>query len=145
MTARARRRDGAGPATEAGRAGGLRRVARSPRASRPRSCPADDLLAGVDGQQNALILHTDLLGEIAIVQRGGGLTQTAYALLSDLVTIAQATWSFARHSATAAERALGVVAFDDADVAEDGDRDGAIPARDQLVIGARRLRRRCAP
>jgi homoserine dehydrogenase len=51
--------------------------------------PADDLLAGVDGQQNALILETDLLGEIAIVQRGGGLTQTAYALLSDLVTIAR--------------------------------------------------------
>jgi len=48
-----------------------------------------DLLAEVEGQQNALILQTDLLGEIAIVQRGGGLTQTAYALLSDLVTIAR--------------------------------------------------------
>ena len=51
--------------------------------------PADDLLAGIDGQQNALILHTDLLGEIAIVQRGSGLTQTAYALLSDVLTIAK--------------------------------------------------------
>ena len=48
-----------------------------------------DLLAGVDGRQNALILETDLLGEIAIVQRGGDLTQTAYALLSDLLTIAR--------------------------------------------------------
>jgi homoserine dehydrogenase len=47
----------------------------------------DDLLAGLEGQQNALVFHTDLLGEIAIVQRGGGLTQTAYALLSDLITI----------------------------------------------------------
>jgi len=49
----------------------------------------DDPLTAIEGQQNALILYTDLLGEIAIVQRGGGLTQTAYALLSDLVTIAR--------------------------------------------------------
>jgi homoserine dehydrogenase len=47
----------------------------------------DDLLAGVEGAQNALILQTDLLEEIAIVQRSGGLTQTAYALLSDLISI----------------------------------------------------------
>jgi homoserine dehydrogenase len=51
--------------------------------------PAADLLAGLDGQQNALILQTDRLGELAIVQRGSGLTQTAYALLSDLITIAR--------------------------------------------------------
>jgi homoserine dehydrogenase len=55
----------------------------------PEAIPADDLLAGVEGQQNALILSTDLLEEFAIVQRGGGLTQTAYALLSDLATIAR--------------------------------------------------------
>ena len=53
--------------------------------------PDDDLLAGVEAQHNALVLETDLLEEIAIVQRGGGLTATAYALLSDLVTIARAT------------------------------------------------------
>jgi len=53
--------------------------------------PAADLLAGVEGQHNALVLETDLLEEIAIVQRGGGLTATAYALVSDLVTIARAT------------------------------------------------------
>jgi homoserine dehydrogenase len=57
----------------------------------PEALPADDLLAQLEGQQNALILETDLLEEIAIVQRGGSLTQTAYALLSDLVTIARAT------------------------------------------------------
>jgi homoserine dehydrogenase len=50
---------------------------------------ADDLLAGIAGQQNAIILKTDLLGELAIVQRGSGLTQTAYALLSDLISIAR--------------------------------------------------------
>jgi homoserine dehydrogenase len=55
----------------------------------PEELPGDDLLASLDGQQNALILHTDLLGEIAIVQRSSGLTQTAYALLSDLITIAR--------------------------------------------------------
>jgi hypothetical protein len=33
------------------------------------------------------VLQTDLLGEIAICQLGGSLTQTAYALVSDLVTI----------------------------------------------------------
>jgi len=55
----------------------------------PVSLSARDLLAGLEGQQNALILRTDLLGELAIVQRGAGLTQTAYALLSDLLTIAR--------------------------------------------------------
>jgi homoserine dehydrogenase len=50
-----------------------------------------DLLAGLEGQQNAIILQTDLLEEIAIVQRGGSLTQTAYALLSDLIAISRAT------------------------------------------------------
>ena len=54
----------------------------------PEDLQGDDLLAGVEGQQNALILRTDVLDEIAIVQRGGGLTQTAYALLSDLVAVA---------------------------------------------------------
>ena len=53
----------------------------------PEDLPGDDLLAGLEGQQNALILRTDLLEEIAIVQRSGSLTQTAYALLADLLTI----------------------------------------------------------
>jgi homoserine dehydrogenase len=48
---------------------------------------ASDLLAGLDGKANALVLETDLLGEIAICQLAGSLTHTAYALLSDLVTI----------------------------------------------------------
>jgi len=53
----------------------------------PEEVPAGDLLATLTGQQNALVLQTDPLGEIAIVQRGSGLTQTAYALLSDLVAV----------------------------------------------------------
>jgi len=55
----------------------------------PQDLAGTDPLANVDGHQNALILDTDVLGEIAIVQRGSGLTQTAYALLSDLVTLAR--------------------------------------------------------
>ena len=75
----------------------LKLVARARREGRhvtarvsPEELPADDLLAGLEGQQNAIILETDLLEEIAMVQRSGSLTQTAYALLSDLITIARA-------------------------------------------------------
>jgi homoserine dehydrogenase len=49
----------------------------------------NDPLARVSDLQNALYLQTDLLGEIGIVQRSGDLTQTAYALLTDLSRISQ--------------------------------------------------------
>jgi len=49
--------------------------------------PQDSLLAGLRGTANALILETDTLGRIAISQLDGGLTHTAYALLSDLIVI----------------------------------------------------------
>jgi homoserine dehydrogenase len=55
----------------------------------PTELPNTDLLAGLEGQQNAVIFETDTLGEIAVIQRGAGLTQTAYALVSDLVTVAR--------------------------------------------------------
>ncbi|CAN5702350.1 homoserine dehydrogenase [soil metagenome] len=55
----------------------------------PRELPGDHLLAGLDGDANALILDTDLLGRIAICQLSSGLTQTAYALLTDLISIAR--------------------------------------------------------
>jgi homoserine dehydrogenase len=54
---------------------------------RPQELPERDLLAGLRGMANALIFETDLLGEIAIAQLGGSLTMTAYALLTDLLTI----------------------------------------------------------
>ena len=54
---------------------------------RPVELPLEDLLSGLRGTANALILHTDLLGDVAIHQLGGGLTMTAYALLSDLIAI----------------------------------------------------------
>jgi homoserine dehydrogenase len=49
---------------------------------------ADDPLAIVDGQANALELDTWPTGRIVITQRDGGLEKTAYALLSDLITVA---------------------------------------------------------
>jgi homoserine dehydrogenase len=54
---------------------------------KPVALAADDFLAGTRGTANALVLETDLLGQVAICQLGGDLTQTAYALLSDLITI----------------------------------------------------------
>ena len=63
------------------------RTAPSTRRSRRSSSPLTICWPGVRGQANALVLSTDLLGEIAIGQLDGGLTHTAYALLSDLVTI----------------------------------------------------------
>jgi homoserine dehydrogenase len=55
----------------------------------PRELPSTHLLAGLDGSANALILETDLLDRVAICQLSGSLTQTAYGLLADVVTIAR--------------------------------------------------------
>jgi homoserine dehydrogenase len=55
----------------------------------PEELPAADPLAQLRGLQNAIVFQTDMLGEIAMTQLGGGLTQTAYALVSDLVTVAR--------------------------------------------------------
>jgi homoserine dehydrogenase len=100
MTPQAVDREGIGPATArlamAAKARGARiRLVASARTGpdgvvtsvRPVELPEGDLLAGLRGMANALVLQTDLLGEIAICQLSGSLTQTAYALLSDLITI----------------------------------------------------------
>ena len=55
----------------------------------PESLPAADPLCG-EGSDSALVLETDLVGEIAILERGGTVEQTAYGLLTDLVTVARA-------------------------------------------------------
>lgn len=91
------RRTGIGPETagaaQAALARGrrLRLVASCTRGEAPIVEPvelaADDLLATLRGTGNALILRTDLLDEVAIVQPAGNLTHTAFALLSDLVTV----------------------------------------------------------
>ena len=100
MTPQAVEREGIGHATArlamAARARGTRvRLVASARRSangiaasvRPVELPESDLLAGLRGMANALVLETDLLGDVAICQLSGGMTMTAYALLTDLVTI----------------------------------------------------------
>ena len=47
-----------------------------------------DPLTHLTGQSNALELDTEPLGRIVITQRDGGMEKTAYALLSDLFTVA---------------------------------------------------------
>jgi homoserine dehydrogenase len=92
-------RTGIGPDTAAWaceamtRACRVRLVASARRGSRPmvrpEELPQDDLLAGLRGRANALILDTDTLGRVVIGQLDGGLTHTAFALLSDLIAIRQ--------------------------------------------------------
>lgn len=53
----------------------------------PEEVPAEELLATLRGQQNAIVFETDLLGDFSVVQLGGGLAQTAYALVSDLAEL----------------------------------------------------------
>ena len=55
----------------------------------PEELDAADPLANLHGVQNLLVLQTDVLGDIGMLQLDGGLIQTAYGLLSDLVTIAR--------------------------------------------------------
>ncbi|MBA2258377.1 MAG: homoserine dehydrogenase [Acidobacteria bacterium] len=54
-----------------------------------RELPATHLLGGLDGGANALILQTDLLDRVAVCELSGDLTQTAYAVFADLVTISR--------------------------------------------------------
>jgi homoserine dehydrogenase len=49
----------------------------------------DDALAMLDGQANAIELDTWPLGRVMLTQHDGGLEKTAYALVSDLVTVAR--------------------------------------------------------
>jgi homoserine dehydrogenase len=55
----------------------------------PERIPLGDPLSG-PGADAALVLETDLMGEIGLVERGGDIDQTAYAVLSDLVAVAGA-------------------------------------------------------
>ena len=72
----------------------LRLVARSRREAgrvrvsvSPERVPFGDPLAGA-GPDAALVLATDLMGEIGVFERGANVDQTAYALLSDILAVA---------------------------------------------------------
>jgi homoserine dehydrogenase len=53
----------------------------------PEELPLGDLLAS-DDADGVLVLDTDLMGEVGLVEGSGGVDQTAYAVLSDLLEIA---------------------------------------------------------
>jgi homoserine dehydrogenase len=55
----------------------------------PKMLDASDPLAALGDLENALYLQTDVLGEVGVVQRTSTLTQTAYALLSDVARISR--------------------------------------------------------
>ncbi len=52
----------------------------------PERIPLGDPLSG-SGPDAALVLQTDLMGEIGVFERGATVDQTAYALLSDLLAV----------------------------------------------------------
>jgi homoserine dehydrogenase len=62
---------------------GERRAGRVRVGVRPERVPLGDPLVGA-GADNVLMIATDLMGEIGVVERGSTVDQTAYALLSDL-------------------------------------------------------------
>jgi homoserine dehydrogenase len=77
------------------RGGRIRLVVRGKRSGRrvlvsvaPEEIPQGDLLVS-PGADGVLVIETDLMGEIGIWEGAGGVDQTAYALLSDLVQIAR--------------------------------------------------------
>lgn len=55
----------------------------------PEAIPVGDLLAA-PGADGVVVLRTDLMGEIGIWEGAGGIDQTAYAILSDLLAVARA-------------------------------------------------------
>ncbi len=56
---------------------------------RPVRLPLSDPLASVGGGMNALTYQTDLIGPLTLVGAGAGGKATAYALLSDLIELAE--------------------------------------------------------
>nr|WP_156310039.1 homoserine dehydrogenase [Pseudomonas sp. TDA1] len=53
----------------------------------PQLLPNSDALAGVSGATNAVSFETNLLGPVTVVGAGAGRIETAYALLSDIISI----------------------------------------------------------
>jgi homoserine dehydrogenase len=51
----------------------------------PKRVARSSALGSVQGTSNVLLLETDLMGQIAIIESDPGVQQTAYALLADLI------------------------------------------------------------
>jgi homoserine dehydrogenase len=71
---------------------GVRRGGRVRVSVAPERIPFGDPLSG-SGPDAALVLETDLMGEIGVFERGATVDQTAYALLSDLLEIVSSSGS----------------------------------------------------
>ena len=56
---------------------------------RPELVGPDNLFWSVDGRSSAITLKTDLMGEISVVEHNPSITQTAYAIYSDMLLIAE--------------------------------------------------------
>jgi len=56
---------------------------------RPEAVPAGDLLAGIDGVNNALVCRASPVGEIAIIGPGAGPQLAGQGVLSDVIAIAR--------------------------------------------------------
>lgn len=57
----------------------------------PERVPLVSPMGAARGTSNVLVLNTDLMGDIAIFETDPGVEQTAYALMSDMLTIAKRT------------------------------------------------------
>jgi len=55
----------------------------------PEQVPCGSLLATVRGTSSVLVIKTDLMGDIGIVEQDPSLRQTAYGVVSDLIEIAR--------------------------------------------------------
>lgn len=54
---------------------------------RPTRLPLSSPLAGVSGATNAILFHTQLLGDVTLIGPGAGRLETGYAVLEDLLAI----------------------------------------------------------
>ncbi|HXF41406.1 MAG TPA: homoserine dehydrogenase [Blastocatellia bacterium] len=58
---------------------------------RPELVPRASVFGSLVGTSNALVIKTDLMGETAVIENDPGVEQTAYALLSDLISVHKAS------------------------------------------------------
>lgn len=56
----------------------------------PVALAENDPLARLEGTTNAIVLQTDLMGDLTIIEHDPGVAQTAYGLLADLVAVVDA-------------------------------------------------------
>lgn len=71
----------------------------------PEALEANDPLSTLDGAANGLVIETDLLGRLGMLQLDGDLTHTAYALISDMVWLVERSRRFVAPSGQKADQA----------------------------------------